>query len=603
MKQALRCQRIFILLLLSVSVFSPLIIVSNRLKNFTPSFAHTEFFGDPSTIKYRSDILRLNAIQQETGEGLKEPALVLYKDGDFNSVDSGNSGNSSDESKVPGNTGDSPSLLERNVPGPDTDHTGGNKEIQHKNVPPPTGRKGYSTQATVRQDPNVQSNIQRATDEKVREMKDQIIRAKTYLNFAPPNSKSHLVKELKLRIKEVERAIGVATKDSDLSRSALQRMRAMETSLSKASRIYADCSAMATKLRAMTYNTEELVRAQHNEVTYLVQLAARTSPKGLHCLSMRLTTDYFALQPEEWQFPNRQKLSDPQLHHYAVFSDNVLACAVVVNSTVSAAIEPKKIVFHIVTDALNLPAITMWFLLNPPGKATIEVKGMDDFEWLFSRYSMALKNQNTRDPRYSSRLNYLRFYLPDIFPELNKIVLLDHDVVVHRDLGGLWSFDMKGKVNGAVETCRVGEPTFRRMGMLIDFSNPTIAKRFNASTCTWAFGLNVFDLLEWRRQDLTNVYHKYLELGDSKQSWRAGSLPLGHLTFYNQTVALNRSWHLLGLGYESGVGRSEIERAAVIHYDGNKKPWLDTGIAKYKSYWNKHVNYEHPYLQQCNLHE
>lgn len=55
-------------------------------------------------------------------------------------------------------------------------------------------------------------------DEKLKEMKDQVLRAKAYLSFAPANSNVHLVKELKLRIKELERAIGEATKDSDLSR-------------------------------------------------------------------------------------------------------------------------------------------------------------------------------------------------------------------------------------------------------------------------------------------------------------------------------------------------------------------------------------------------
>ena len=108
----------------------------------------------------------------------------------------------------------------------------------------------------------------------------------------------------------------------------------MEASLYKASRVYPDCPAMAKKLRAMTYNAEEQVRAQKIEATYLVQLAARTTPKGLHCLSMQLTTEYFSLQPEDRKFSNQQKLHDPNLHHYAVFSDNVLACAVVVNSTV-----------------------------------------------------------------------------------------------------------------------------------------------------------------------------------------------------------------------------------------------------------------------------
>ncbi|KAL5712389.1 polygalacturonate 4-alpha-galacturonosyltransferase [Ranunculus cassubicifolius] len=237
----------------------------------------------------------------------------------------------------------------------------------------------------------------------------------------------------------------------------------------------------------------------------------------------------------------------------------------------------------------------MWFLLNPLSQATIEIKS---FVWLSSR-----KVQESRDPRYTSRLNHLRFYLPDIFPRLDKIVFLDHDVVVQKDLRGLWNVDLKGKVNGAVETCRESDPSFHRMDTLINFSDGYIAKRFDSKRCTWAFGMNVFDLKAWRRLKLTALYHEYLELGKKRHMWKGGSLPLGLLVFYNQTIGLDRRWHVLGLGYESGLGRAEIERAALIHYDGTMKPWLEIGIGKYKGYWNRHVKYDHPYLQQCNIHE
>ncbi|XVE77869.1 hypothetical protein DITRI_Ditri13aG0098000 [Diplodiscus trichospermus] len=434
-------------------------------------------------------------------------------------------------------------------------------------------------------------------------MRDQLIRAKAYLSFASAGSNSHLVKELRTQIKEVERAVGEATKDSDLSRSASQKMKSMEVSLAKASHVFPDCSAMATKLRAMAYNAEEQVRTQKNQESYLVQLAGRTTPKGLHCLSMQLTAEYFFLQPEERQFPNEQKLHDPDLYHFAVFSDNVLACAVVVKSTIASAKEPEKIVFHVVTNSLNLPAISMWFLLNFPGKATIHVQSMENFDWLSTKYNSTLKEQKSHDPRYTSALNHLRFYLPDIFPALNKIVLFDHDVVVQGDLTGLWSVDMKGKVNAAVETCLESEASFRTMQMFMNFSDTFLAKRFDANVCTWAFGMNLFDLQEWRRQNLTMLYRNYLQLGLKSPLWKAGSLPLGWITFYNQTVALDKRWHVLGLGYHSGLVQGDIEHAAVIHYDGIMKPWLEIGIAKYKGYWSKHVQYDHPYLQKCNIHE
>lgn len=112
----------------------------------------------------------------------------------------------------------------------------------------------------------------------------------------------------------------------------------MESSLSKASQVFPDCSPMAAKLRTMTDSAEEQVQSQKKQASYLFHLAASTTPKGLHCLSMRLTAEYFSLEPEQRQLPNQQNLHDSELYHYVVFSDNILACAVVVSSTVSTAV-------------------------------------------------------------------------------------------------------------------------------------------------------------------------------------------------------------------------------------------------------------------------
>lgn len=119
--------------------------------------------------------------------------------------------------------------------------------------------------------------------------------------------------------------------------SALQRKKAMKLSLERARRLYPDCAAMETKLRAMAFNSDELLKAQKSQVSYLVQLAARTFPKGLHCLSMRLTSQYFTLPPEKRELSNKQRVMQPDLQHYVIFSDNVFACAVVINSAISTS--------------------------------------------------------------------------------------------------------------------------------------------------------------------------------------------------------------------------------------------------------------------------
>ncbi|KAK7394862.1 hypothetical protein VNO78_15403 [Psophocarpus tetragonolobus] len=460
-------------------------------------------------------------------------------------------------------------------------------------------------------------------DSTVRLMRDQIIMAKVYLSIAKMKNKLQLYEELQSQLKESQRALGEATSDAELRQSDHEKIKTMGQVLSKAKEQLYDCKVVTGELRAMLQTADERVRGLKKQSTFLSQLAAKTIPDGIHCLSMRLTIDYFLLPLEKRKFPRSENLENPSLYHYALFSDNVLAASVVVNSTIVNAKDPSKHVFHLVTDKLNFGAMNMWFLLNPPGKATITVENVDEFKWLNSSYCPVLRqlesatmkeyyfkaghptttgasNLKYRNPKYLSMLNHLRFYLPQVYPKLDKILFLDDDIVVQKDLTGLWAVNLKGKVNGAVETC--GE-SFHRFDKYLNFSNPHIAKNFDPNACGWAYGMNMFDLKEWKKKDITGIYHKWQNLNEDRVLWKLGTLPPGLMTFYGLTHPLNKSWHVLGLGYNPSVDRSEIDNAAVVHYNGNMKPWLEIAMTKYRSYWTKYVKFNHPYLQNCKLHE
>lgn len=107
--------------------------------------------------------------------------------------------------------------------------------------------------------------------------------------------------------------------------------------LSKARDLLYDCQKITERLRAMLESADEQVRSLKKQSTFLSQLAAKTIPNGIHCLSMRLTIDYYLLSPDKRKFPNSENLENPDLYHYALFSDNVLAASVVVNSTIMNA--------------------------------------------------------------------------------------------------------------------------------------------------------------------------------------------------------------------------------------------------------------------------
>ncbi|XP_074567552.1 putative galacturonosyltransferase 3 [Curcuma longa] len=457
------------------------------------------------------------------------------------------------------------------------------------------------------------------SDSTLKLMRDQIVMAKVYASVARSTGKLDLYDSLIRHIKESQHATRNANSDSELQESALEQAKAMGYVLSDAKDKLHDGAVITRKLRTMLQSLEDAINTVKKHSTFLVQHAAKTMPKPVHCLSLQLTTDYFMSNNINKEVSDG-KLEDPSLYHYAIFSDNVLATSVVVNSTVMNAKEPEKHVFHIVTDKLNFAAMKMWFIAHPL-PASVNVENIDEFKWLNSSSCSVLRqlesariqeyyfkathpsslsagNENLkyRNPKYLSMLNHLRFYMPEVYPKLDKLLFLDDDIVVQKDLTPLWSVDMKGMVNGAVETCK---ESFHRFDTYLNFSNPLISQNFDPQACGWAFGMNIFDLKEWKKRNITGIYHFWQDSNEDRKLWKLGTLPPGLITFYNLTLPLDRSWHVLGLGYDPAINPSDIENAAVIHYNGNYKPWLDLAFTKYKMYWSRYVNVDNSYIKEC----
>ncbi|XXG41495.1 hypothetical protein AAC387_Pa01g1941 [Persea americana] len=406
-----------------------------------------------------------------------------------------------------------------------------------------------------------------------------------------------------------------------LEKEVKERIKAARQLIAEAKESF-DNQLKIQKLKDTIFAVNEQLTKAKKRGAFSSLIAAKSIPKSLHCIAMRLMEERIAHPDRYTDAGSDPELEDPSLYHYAIFSDNVVAASVVVNSAVKNSKEPWKHVFHVVTDRMNLGAMQVMFKTKDYGGAHVEVKAVEDYKFLNSSYVPVLRqlesanlqrfyfenklenatkdttNMKFRNPKYLSMLNHLRFYLPEMYPKLHRILFLDDDVVVQRDLTGLWKIDMDGKVNGAVETCF---GSFHRYAQYMNFSHPLIREKFNPKACGWAYGMNFFDLDAWRKEKCTEQYHYWQNLNENRTLWKLGTLPPGLITFYSTTKPLDKSWHVLGLGYNPSISMDEIHNAAVVHFNGNMKPWLDIAMNQFRPLWAKYVDYDMEFVRMCNF--
>ncbi|PQP93692.1 putative galacturonosyltransferase 11 [Prunus yedoensis var. nudiflora] len=404
-----------------------------------------------------------------------------------------------------------------------------------------------------------------------RQLAEQMTLAKAYVIIAKEHNNLHLAWELSSKIRNCQLLLSKAAMRGEpvTLEEAEPIIKSLSYLIFRAEDAHYDIATTIMTMKSHIQALEERANAATVQSTVFGQLAAEALPKSLHCLNVKLTADWLrkpSLQELADEKRNSPRLMDNNLYHFCIFSDNVLATSLVVNSTVSNADHPKQL------------------LLNADSRAYY-IGGYQD--------NVAPK---LRSPKYQSLLNHLRFYIPEIYPQLEKVVFLDDDVVVQKDLTPLFSLDLHGNVNGAVETCL---EAFHRYYKYLNFSNTIISSKFDPQACGWAFGMNVFDLIAWKKANVTARYHYWQEQNADGMLWRVGTLPPGLLTFYGLTEPLDRRWHVLGLGYDLNIDNRLIESAAVVHFNGFMKPWLKLAIDRYKPLWERYVNQSHPYLQDC----
>jgi lipopolysaccharide biosynthesis glycosyltransferase len=83
--------------------------------------------------------------------------------------------------------------------------------------------------------------------------------------------------------------------------------------------------------------------------------------------------------------------------------------------------------------------------------------------------------------------------------------------------------------------------------------------------------------------------------------WKLGTLPPALIAFKGHVHPIDASWHMLGLGYQNNTNIESVKNAAVIHYNGQSKPWLQIGFEHLRPFWTKYVNYSNDFVRNCHI--
>ena len=169
---------------------------------------------------------------------------------------------------------------------------------------------------------------------------------------------------------------------------------------------------------------------------------------------------------------------------------------------------------------------------------------------------------------YANVMTYARFLLPSMLPNLDKVIYLDCDLVVCKDLKSLWETDVNDvAVAMAPDLLYQDKGTLSRLGI----KNGTY---LNA-------GVIVMNLDYWRKHDVQNRLLSYI-------------IDKGNELIYNDQDALNvildderrqlpvkynvTPYHFhRNLEYNPAELRDEIQESRldpiIFHYLGSTKPW------------------------------
>ncbi|XP_030631218.1 glycosyltransferase 8 domain-containing protein 2 [Chanos chanos] len=206
---------------------------------------------------------------------------------------------------------------------------------------------------------------------------------------------------------------------------------------------------------------------------------------------------------------------------------------------------------------------------------------------------MVLKGKvkpDTSRPDLLHPLNFVRFYLPLLAINHNRIIYLDDDVIVQGDIQELYNIKLKpGHAAAFASDCDLPSThdMVRSIGMqttymgFLDYRKQEVRNLgINPSDCSFNPGVFVADIAEWKRQKITKQLEKWM-MENFKENLYSSAMAGGVATppmlivFHDKYTTIDPTWNVRHLGWspDARYAESVLKEAHLLHWNGRFKPW------------------------------
>ncbi len=193
---------------------------------------------------------------------------------------------------------------------------------------------------------------------------------------------------------------------------------------------------------------------------------------------------------------------------------------------------------------------------------------------------------------YQSKVTYCRMFLADYLPKVDRVILLDSDIIVRHDIKELWQTNIEDDVIGAVsDSFLYTQPDFyHRFVQAPEFRDILKGRYFN-------MGVLVVNLKKWRQVDVMDSAVQWLKYFQEKPSafqiWDQSPM---NLAVAGRWHTLHPTWNMhitvqKHLAHHYGLTSAALEDAinnpAIYHFLAGQKPWYPE--------CTQHMHFTHEY--------